>query len=220
MPPDLALTLFDYTLTDAADPLKEVSKASAEELFSFFKAQPLFRWNYSHNGCEARADAVCILLQQWNIPHYKAWVFSGDYLKKHIGGLIQHWNYHVAAILPVTENGQQVFYIIDPATAGALQLMEDWAAGVTQYPHSYHFIKLPHWYLFHQKEITATNWYPRNRQNRKWMIQGLAGINGITNIGKAQLSFNKGRIKKIGIAFQKLKKQRLLQNSGFQTNNA
>ncbi|MEP6728274.1 MAG: protein-glutamine glutaminase family protein [Bacteroidota bacterium] len=213
MPPELAPTLFDYTLTDATDPLKWVSKAGAEKIFSFFKGQPLFRWQYSHNGCEARADAICILLQQWNIPHYKAWVFSGDYLKKHIGGLIQHWNYHVAPALPVTENGQLVFYIIDPATASTLQTMEAWAAGITQYPHSYHFIKLPHWYLFHQKEIRPTNWYPRDRQNRKWMIQGLAGINGLTTTGKAQLSFNKSRIKRIAAAFERLKKEMPLQKN-------
>lgn len=207
MATDLVSTLFDYVLSDKTDSGTGISKAAAEKLFRFFKDQPIFRWNHSHNGCEARADAVCILLQQWKLPHYKAWVFSGDFLKKHIGGLTQHWNYHVAAVVPVIENGQQLFYIIDPATAGALQTMEDWAAGVTQYPHSYHFIKLPHWYLFHQGKITATNWYARNRQNRKWMIQGLAGINGITTIGKAELSFCKRRIKKIAGAFQQMKKE-------------
>ena len=205
MAPDLIPTLFDYSLSDATDPANWMSKAEAEKVFSFFKGHPLFTWSASHNGCEARADAVCVLLQQWNIPNYKAWVFSGDYLKKHIGGLVQNWNYHVAPVLPVKENNLIIFYIIDPATAGTLQRMEDWAAGITQYPHSYHFIKLPHWYLFYQGTITATNWYDRNRQNRKWMIQGLAGINGLTTIGKAQLSFNKERIKRMVKAFGELK---------------
>jgi hypothetical protein len=197
MTPALVLTLFDYELSDATDPAKWISRAEAEKLFTFLAAHSLFRWNDSHNGCEARADAVSILLQQWNLPHYKAWVFSGDYLKNHIGGLVQHWNYHVAAALPVKENGRLVFYVIDPATLNQLQTIEDWAAGVTAYPHSYHFIKLPHWYIFHQNKITAGNWYARNRRNRKWMLQGLVGINGLTNSGKAQLAFCKTRVRRV-----------------------
>ncbi len=197
MTPELVPTLFDFTLTDTTDPEKWISRAEAEKLFAFFAVNALFKWNDSHNGCEARADAVSILLQQWKLPHYKAWVFSGDYLKKHIGGLVQHWNYHVAAALPVKENGRLIFYIVDPATANQLQTIEDWAAGVTAYPHSYHIIKLPHWYIFHQTKITAGNWYARNRRNRKWMLQGLAGINGLTNMGKAQLAFCKGRVRKV-----------------------
>ncbi|MEP6749345.1 MAG: protein-glutamine glutaminase family protein [Bacteroidota bacterium] len=210
MTPALIPTLFDYTFTDATNPAKWMSKAEAEKLFSFFNGHALFTWTASHNGCEARADAVCILLQQWKIPHYKAWVFSGGYLKNNIGGLRQNWNYHVAAVLPVKEEDGIVFYIIDPATANTLQRMEAWAAGVTAYPHSYHFIKLPHWYLFHQGTITSTNWYARNRQNRKWMLQGLAGINGLTNVGKAQLCFCKERVKKVARAFQELKREDLV----------
>ncbi|MEO5682781.1 MAG: protein-glutamine glutaminase family protein [Chitinophagaceae bacterium] len=208
MSTELIPTLFDYTLADTTDPARRVSRDEAEKLFSFFEAHPLFKWKYSHNGCEARADALCVLLQQWQVPHYKAWVFSGDYLKKHIGGLIQHWNYHVAAVLPVKEAGEMVFYIIDPSTANTLQRLDDWAAGVTAYPHSYHFIKLPHWYLFHQGTIRADNWYARNRQNRKWMLQGLAGINGLTTTGKAQLSFCKLRLKRTKKDFEEMKRQR------------
>ena len=115
MTPELVPTLFDYTLSDTTDPSKWVSRTEAEKLFSIFAAHPLFKWNESHNGCEARADAVCVLLDQWQLPHYKAWVFSGDYLKNHIGGLVQHWNYHVAAVLPLKEDGRLVFYVVDPA---------------------------------------------------------------------------------------------------------
>jgi Glutaminase len=207
MTPVLMPTLFDYILSDTTDPSRVVSKADAEKLFSFFKEHPLFKWKDSHNGCEARADAVCVLLQQWYMPNYKAWVFSGDFLKNHVGGLKQHWNYHVAPVLPVKEADRIVLYIIDPATGNSLQRMGEWAAGITAYPHSYHFIKLPHCYIFNQKKITAYNWHTRNRQNRKWMIQGLAGINGLSASGKARLCFNKARLINTAIAFEKLKKQ-------------
>lgn len=206
MIPVLVPTLYDYALADATDPANTVSKATALQLFNFFKEQKLFQWNDSHNGCEARADAACVLLDEWQIPNYKGWVFSGNFLKKHIGGLNQHWNYHVAPVLQVKENNRLVLYILDPATANTLQTIEDWAAGITQYPHSYHFTRLSHWYIFHEKKILPSNWHSRNRQNRKWMIQGLAGINALSARGKAKLCYNKGRIKNIAKAFAQLKR--------------
>jgi Glutaminase len=200
-------TLFEYRLSDITDSNKTVSKQQAEAIMQFFAAQPLFTWSKSNNGCEARADAVCVLLQHWNIPHYKAWVFSGKYLKNHLGGLKQNWNYHVAALLQVREELELIHYIIDPATSPALQTLDNWAANITDYAHSYQVIKEPHWYIFTHKKITAHNWNNRNRQNRKWMIQGLAGINGLTTKGKAALVFNKSSIKKTAMAFEKLKQE-------------
>jgi Glutaminase len=200
-------TLFEYQLSDITDSSKTVSKQQAGAIMQFFAAQPLFTWTKSNNGCEARADAVCLLLQQWDIPHYKAWVFSGKYLKNHLGGLKQNWNYHVAALLQVMEAGEIVHYIIDPATSQELQTLYNWAANITDFAHSYQLIKEPHWYIFAGNKITAYNWNSRNRQNRKWMIQGLAGINGLSAKGRAALVFNKSRIKKTAMAFEKLKQQ-------------
>lgn len=205
--PVIIPSLFDYRLSDITDSSKTVSRQQAEAIMQFFADQPLFNWTNSNNSCEARADAICVLLQQWNIPHYKAWVFSGKYLHNHWGGLKQNWNYHVAALLQVIEEGKLVQYIIDPATAGGLQTLYDWAAGITDYAHSYQLIKEAHWYIFSDKKITSSNWHSRNCQNRKWMIQGLAGINGLNSKGKAALVFNKRRITKTGEAFEKLKWQ-------------
>jgi hypothetical protein len=39
------------------------------------------------------------------------------------------------------------------------------------------------------------------------MIQGLAGINGLSAKGKAALVFNKNKIKKTAAAFEKLKQE-------------
>ncbi len=200
-------TLFEYQLSDITDSSKTISKLQAGYIMQFFAAQPLFNWNKTNNGCEARADAVSVVLQQWGIPHYKGWVFSGKYLKNHYGGLKQNWNYHVAVLLQVMEEGKLIHYIIDPATATDLQTFYNWAVGVTDFAHSYQLIKEPHWYIFDGRKITPNNWNSRNRQNRKWMIQGLAGINGLTAKGKAALVFNKNRIKKTAIAFEKLKQQ-------------
>jgi hypothetical protein len=205
---EIVPTLFEYKLSDAVDTNSNVLMSTAEELIAFFAAHPLFKWGYSHNGCEARADAVCVLLDEWGIPNYKAWVFSGRFLKSHVGELKQNWKYHVAALLPVLDNGEIIHYVIDPATSAGLQTMYGWAANVTDYAHSYHFVKEPHFYIFHDRKITQANWHERNRRNRKWMIQGLANVNGLTAKGKAALIFNKGRIKNTAAAFERLKKHR------------
>ncbi|MFY7840300.1 MAG: protein-glutamine glutaminase family protein [Lacibacter sp.] len=190
----LVPTLFDFSLTDDTATTGTITKEEAEKLFTFFASCTLFKWHDVHNNCEARADAVCRLLEAWHIPNCKAWVFSGYFLRKHIGGLKQLWNYHVAALLPVREGENTVYYVIDPSVCNTLQTMYNWAAEVTAYPHSYHFIKLSAYYIFPSGKIGKDNWHTRNKQNCKWMIQGLAGVNGVSAKGKAQLCFNKQRI--------------------------
>jgi hypothetical protein len=108
--------------------------------------------------------------------------------------------------LLVKEESRIGLYIIDPATSPELQTLNDWAAGVTEFPHSYHFIKDASFYIFSERKITSTNWNRRNRQNQKRMIQGLAGINGLSSRGKAALVFNKRRIKNTSPSFEKLKR--------------
>lgn len=202
---ELLPTLYDYSLADSVDEANVVSRDDAEKLFAYFKKQPLFNWKDSNNGCEARADAICMLLDAWHIPNYKGWVFGGYYLKKHIGGLNQNWNYHVAPILQVNEGGKIVMYVLDPATSGNLQTIYNWAAGITQFPHSYHFAKQSKYYIFNDKKITPFNWHSRNKRNYKWMIQGIAGINGLSIKGKAKLCFNKKGIKQKVNEFEGLK---------------
>lgn len=208
-------TLYDYLLADTIIEPGYVSYKTAEALFQFFRDCSLFNWVESHNGCEARADAACVLLDAWKIPNYKGWVFGGNFLRNHFGGLKNHWKYHVATALPVmTAEGMQ-WYIIDPATTDKPEILNDWATNVTEYAHSYHMLKESKWYIFSDKKIKAGNWNERNKQNRKWMIQGLAGINSLNALGKSQLTFNKGRIKNRLIAFEKLRsnKPAFLQNS-------
>lgn len=205
---EIVPTLFDARLSDTGMPASAISKEKAELLFDFFKGHPLFNWKKVHNGCEGRADAVCVLLEGWGFPSNKAWVFSGAYLKNHIGGLKNNWNYHVAPLIPVWENDNIVQYVLDPATGDRLQSMEEWAAGITHLPHSYHCTRQAHWYIFPENNIATKKWNSRNRQNRKWMIQCLAGINGLSASGKAKLIFNKAQIRKTQAAFERAKKEK------------
>src|SRR5215203_1038949 len=163
-------TLFDFLLSDVSV-RDTVSKKQAEDLFLFFKQHPVFNWKNANNGCEGRADAVCVLLDKWNIPNYKGWAFGGAYLKNHVGALKQNWKYHVAPVLSVQEGNEITDYVIDPSTADTLLPIEEWAAAITELPHSYYCIRNSHWYIFPSKNISRSKWNLRNKQNRKWMIQ-------------------------------------------------
>lgn len=192
----LPKALFEVSLSDPVETDKTITKDAAEALFRFFRECALFRWSGSNNDCEDRADALCILLDAWKIPNYKGWVFSGDYLKKGPGRLVNFWNYHVAAVLPVQEWGAINFYVIDPATSNNLEPIQTWADKVTDAACSYYMIKQSACYIFNQQRVETENWYKRDKQNYKWTVQGLSGINGVTKTGKAQLCFNKSKIKR------------------------
>lgn len=187
------MTIFDQKLSDEIKPDKHLTQEKAQQLFNFFKNCTIFRWNDANNDCEDRANAISILLDKWGVPNYKGWVFSGYIFNKE-GFLKNLWRYHVAPLVPVQEQEKITLYIIDPATSKDMISIEDWAALVTDRPNSYYLVKDSDCYIFNEKKIEKDNWYKRNRQNYKWTVQGLSGINGVSTIGKAQLCFNKNRI--------------------------
>lgn len=203
--------LFSELLSDTVLPVQTVTPERAANLFQFFRDCPLFRWQDTNNDCEDRANALCILLDHWQIPNCKAWVFSGYFLGRDLGSLVNFWNYHVATALPVLADGILEYWVIDPATGTAPVPATEWAAKITSYPHSYFAIKDGRYYIFPPPPVLRDNWYKRNRQNYKWTIQGLSGINGVSRTGKAQLIFNKARIRATENAFKKL----LHQGPGF-----
>jgi len=205
---ELQKTFFDYSLTDDLSYLPAVTKEQAEELFQFFSDCTLFRWKDVNNDCEDRANALCMLLDSWHLPNCKAWVFSGFFLNKGWGSLSNFWNYHVAAAIPVMEESGVVYYVLDPATLNRLHTVFHWADGITAEAYSYHLIKHGNYYIFPPGKIYKDNWFRRNRQNYKWTIQGLSGINGVSKTGKAQVCFNKNRILKTEKVFNDFKRNK------------
>lgn len=205
MQPNNTKTIYEAFLSDIAINTKTITKEEAEKLFTFLKNNPLFRWSDANNDCEDRANAICILLDEWQVPNYKAWVFAGAYLKKEEGSLVNLWNYHVAALLPVTEENETVFYVIDPATCPSLAPIADWAEKVTDKAHSYYLIKKSEYYIFSAGKICKDNWFSRNRRNYNWTMQGLAGINGVSKTGQAALVFNKRKTKIVTARFRRLR---------------
>ncbi len=197
-------TLFVQALADEIETDKAIEKSGAHTLFTFFKECKTFRWQDANNDCEDRANAICLLLDEWKVPNAKAWVFSG-YMFNKIGYLKNLWKYHVAAAIPLKEDGQISYYIIDPATNNCLTLLADWAANVTDNPHSYHLVKKGQYYIFNEKNIKKNNWYKRNKGNCNWTMQGLSGINGLSSKGKAQLAFLKNKVRKTKKEFNELR---------------
>lgn len=197
-------TIFEPALTVAEVKDSGLTKEQGEQYFQFFKTSPLFRWQDANNDCEDRANAICLALDAWGIPNYKGWVFSASFLNKGEGCLKNNWGYHVAAMIAIAEGEGLRFYIIDPATLPNLEPIEQWANKATETTASYYCITTGDTYIFSPGNINPATWYTRNRQNYKWTIQGLAGINGVTRTGKAQLIFQKPRIKKWKHGFEEL----------------
>jgi hypothetical protein len=197
--------LFEASLSDVVNEDRGLTGKQAAAVFTFFRDCTLFRWRDANNDCEDRANAICMLLDYWGIPNSKGWVFSGAFLKKEHGSLVNCWNYHVAAAVPVTVENEVRYYIIDPATLSGLETIETWAVGITDVAPCYYLIRDGDYYIFPDNKIGKDDWHKRNKQNYKWTIQGLAGINGVSRTGKAQLVFNKTRIKNTGERFKELR---------------
>ena len=202
-------TVFDPSLSDEVSEEWYVSKIVADRIFNFFQKSPLFLWSDIHN-CEDRAEAIAILLLHWGIPHYKAWLFDSYFLKNGQGRLLNEWNYHVCLMLLVKDNlnDQLEYFVIDPAHSTSIQKLFLWANMLTKEAYSSHIIKNGYTYIFPTGQINQQNWHFRNKQNFKWTIQGLAGINGVSNSGKAAVSFKKYLIRRTLKSFTELKNSR------------
>jgi hypothetical protein len=203
-------TIYNILLSDGVPTENFFDKEKATRLFDFFKQHPLFRWQDANNDCEDRANAICLLLDEWGLPNYKGWVFGSNFLSKENGYLINNWKYHVAAIIPVKDEEQINFYVIDPATLRSIDTILEWATSITDIPFSHYVIKWGYYYIFPEGNIQRDNWHKRNRQNYKWTIQGLAGINGVMKTGRAEIIFNKNRIKNTEKRFGELLKNKPL----------
>lgn len=200
-------SVFDPQLSDNWMGSVGLSLDQATQVNHYFAKHPLFNWRDIHN-CEDRAEAISILLTHWQIPHFKAWVFSGYFLNRNMGSLKNKWNYHVAVMLPIAEEATILAKVIDPTHSENLENMEEWANTVTLDAQSHYLVKQGHIYIFPVGQIRNENWHHRNRQNYKWTMQGLAGINGVSTKGKAAVTFNKFRIANTMKAFQQLQKHK------------
>jgi hypothetical protein len=191
----LSLTLYDYSLGDSFPDIELACMETVQRAFHFLQQQPMFNWHKSHNFCEARAEAASLLLAAAGIYHAKCWVFGAAFLRKgYVGGLKNNWNYHVSVAVPTVNVNELAWMVLDPAMADEPQALYEWASNITDYPHSYHFVKDPQLYIFPAGSVVHDKWHKRHPRNFRWAMQGLAGVNALTPTGRAQLAFCKRRI--------------------------
>ena len=202
----LSLTLFHIELSEKFEDIDCVEAGVAADIFTFFNNHSLFNWQLNNNFCEARAEAVSLLLGRAKIPHVKSWVMGAAFFKKgYVGGLKNNWNYHVAIALPVRNGGKINWMVVDPSAALAPMLVVDWASSITAYSHSYYFLKDAGYYIFPEDKLFGKGWHKRRHRNFKWTMQGLLGFSSLSNIGKAKLAFKKRQIREVTRRFIKLR---------------
>ncbi len=109
-------------------------------------------------------------------------------------------------MLPTLVGADITAMVLDPTHSETLVTVEHWANDVTLDAQSHHLVKMGHVYIFPVGQIRNENWHHRNRQNYKWTMQGLAGINGVSTKGKAAVTFNKFKIARTIKAFQLLQR--------------
>jgi hypothetical protein len=200
----LSLTLFSAELSESFEGINCVEREVVDSIYRYVGVHPLFNWVLNHNFCEARAEALSLLLDAADIPHVKCWVFGAAFLKKgYVGALKNNWNYHVAIALPVKNGLQTEWLAVDPSAASGPVSVEDWAASVTAYSHSYYLLKHSGFYIFPGNDLFKKGWHRRRQRNFRWAMQGLLGISSLSSSGKAGLVFKKRQIKEVKQRFVK-----------------
>lgn len=176
-------TIFYSVESIQVDKSRIINEKSGANIFNYFKNSDLFEWG-DENNCEDRANAISILLENWDIPSYKVWVFSGTFLGKDKGELIcvsgACWKYHVASAVPIQKGDSISFIVIDPATTKDPLPLNLWADNVTAKPHSYFLLTSGDRYIWTEKGINfnKSTFSKRTKKNYEWTMQGLAGFNG------------------------------------------
>lgn len=104
-------------------------RKKADILFNIIKRSGAFNWNDSNNNCEDRANAVSLILDSWNIPNGKAWIFQGvTFDPSNYQGTLGGYTYHVASCILVKDGDNTEYLIIDPLmNREKLQTVQDWA---------------------------------------------------------------------------------------------
>jgi hypothetical protein len=152
-------------------------------------------------------------LDTWQIPNYKVWVFSGDYLKKDDGLLTDkygiRWKYHVSACIPVKIDNQIKMLVLDPATTDEIKDIAYWADNATDKQFGYYFLTPANKYIWggKGKKMSQKSFVDRNSFNYELTIQGLAGFNSLNREDKREMGTQAGkdRIKKTENDFNSLK---------------
>lgn len=132
----------------------------ANQLFKQIKTKSGIEFGYSYGGCEDRAHAVSLLLQEKGIKHRKIWNFNPYYISlynlsqqpniKDETGLSDRvkWGFHVAIVLSVKNAARTTSLVFDPAVANELLTVKKWLQ-TQNAPTSYYIFTDPQWFSFY-----------------------------------------------------------------------
>ena len=104
---------------------KTISLKKAKKLFDQQAKRSDISWNYQDDGCFARAHLMTRDFKKSGVTSDKVWA-RGDFKIIAKDGHLIEWNYHVAPIVYVKQNGKVEKYVIDPSVADEPVTVEDW----------------------------------------------------------------------------------------------
>ncbi len=104
-----------------------VNLKQANDLFKKIKKMESIEWNYTRDGCFARAHLMARELEAQGVKVGKIWA-RGD-LSAVLDGQKESWFYHVAPVIYVKDKkGETKEYVIDPALAKKPLTKKEWLA--------------------------------------------------------------------------------------------
>ena len=86
-----------------------LSPVEAQQLFQAFRQDNRIPWNYTTDGCYARASAMVQLAEHEQITMGKVFAY---------GKLSHNWQYHVATVVYVNGNESKNLMVFDPSLFG------------------------------------------------------------------------------------------------------
>ena len=159
--------------------LTPVSPERANILNKVFINSNAFDWTDAKNNCEDRANAICLILDQWGIDNCKAWIYRGKKVKYgNKKGTLSAWNYHVAACILVRNKNIVDSIIIDPLISKQLINVNTWAEIISVKPTNIYFLTTNKKYQHHKLSLDPK--WKMAENNFEKTIEGLTRYSGAT----------------------------------------
>lgn len=107
---------------------KTISHTRATELFNKARKMDDIAWDYKPDGCYARAHLMARRFEAEGVRVDKVWI-KGNLSVPEAG---VNWNFHVAPIVYVEENGKTTKMVIDPSLFDKPVTVEEWDKKMTK----------------------------------------------------------------------------------------
>jgi len=132
---------------------------SVQDAFKYILDSTDIEFRYSYAGCEKRAHAISLLLNERKIKHYKIWNFDPSLIslfykqnKPTVPNLTKlsekvSWTYHVAILVYVKKNNATDTLVIDPSIGEKLLSYKEWLR-IQSPDHSFYTFLNPEWFVF------------------------------------------------------------------------